>query len=350
MFGILTDVFVELPASPSGPNGIVGHASPDGAPHGPPLASTPPPPLYEVTFVVVDVETTGGSPATAELTEVGAARYRNGECTGTFRSFVRPDERIPPSISDLTGITDAMVADAPPAGEILPSLLEFVGPAVVVGHNVRFDLAFLDHALVSTGRPPLGNPIVDTLVMARRLVRDDLPNCQLSTLAAELRLDHRPTHRALADALATGDLLHDLLERAGTYGIVDLGELLVLSQLLGHPQSRKLRATARLPNSRGLFWLQNARGRPLLVDVADDVRRAVRSQFLSEHDRRTNQLLRQVHAVGHRRLAEGEDATAVKQILLERWDPPFNRCGRRRAARRGTNDGGSSKKAGTTRL
>ncbi len=153
---------------------------------GEPSFPEPSAPLHSVTFVVVDVETTGGSPATASLTEVAAARYQGGELIGTFRTFVRPDERIPPFITAMTGISDAMVATAPRAGQILPSLLEFIGGAVLVGHNIRFDLSFLDHALGSTGRASLCNPAVDTLALARRLVRgdDDLPNCQLGTLSS----------------------------------------------------------------------------------------------------------------------------------------------------------------------
>ena len=179
-------------------------------------------PLSQVTFVVLDVETTGGSPATSSLTEVAAARYRGGQMLGTYQTFVRPDERIPPFITALTGISDEMVVDAPRSGEMLPSFLEFVGGAVLVGHNIRFDLSFLDHALVSTGRERLANVTVDTLAMSRRLVRDMVPNCKLGTLAATLRLPHQPSHRALTDVLATGDLLHALLERAGSFGILGL--------------------------------------------------------------------------------------------------------------------------------
>src|SRR5450631_2845724 len=124
-------------------------------------------PLSQVTFVVVDVETTGGSPARASLTEVAAARFKGGEQLGTYQTLVRPDERIPPFITALTGISDAMVADAPRIGEMLPSFLEFVGRSVLVGHNLRFDLSFLDHALVSTGRGRLDNRTVDTLALSR---------------------------------------------------------------------------------------------------------------------------------------------------------------------------------------
>lgn len=283
-------------------------------------------PLHSVPFVVVDVETTGGSPSCGSLTEVAAARYRGGELAGTFRTFVRPDERISPFITALTGISDAMVASAPRAGQILPSLLEFIGGAVLVGHNVRFDLSFLDHALSSTGREPLPNPVVDTLAVARRLVRgdDDVPNCQLGTLSACLRLEHEPSHRALADVLATGDLLHALLERAGSFGILDLGELLALPELLGHPQARKLRATTTLPRQPGLYWFTDARGRWLYIARATDMRSAARSHFLPPSRRHTNRLLRQMHAVGHLPVPDPRSAAALQQVLIDRWSPPFN--------------------------
>jgi DNA polymerase-3 subunit epsilon len=288
-------------------------------------------PLYSVPFVVIDVETTGGAPSMASLTEVAAARYRGGELTGTFRTFVRPDQRIPPFIAALTGITDEMVATAPPTGSVLPSLLEFIGSGVIVGHNVRFDLSFLDHALRSTGREALENPAVDTLAMARRLVRDDFPNRQLGTLASLLRLEHQPAHRALDDVLATGDLLHFLLERAGSFCIVDLGELLLLPRLLGHPQARKLRETATVPHRPGLYWFADARGRVLFVEQAQNVRARARSHFLVEGDRRTNRLLRQMRTVGHRCCPDERSAAAMERALVERWNPLFNRAPRARA-------------------
>jgi DNA polymerase III subunit epsilon len=111
---------------------------------------------------------------------------------------------------------------------VLPSLLEFVRGAVIVGHNVRFDLAFLDAALGDNGYEALGNTTVDTLALARRLVRPDVPNCKLRTLATALRLEHLPSNRALDDVRATADLLHGLIERATGYGVFVLGDLVDL--------------------------------------------------------------------------------------------------------------------------
>lgn len=293
-------------------------------------------PLSEVTFVVVDVETTGGTPATASLTEVAAARYRGGALLGTYRTFVRPDERIPPFITALTGITDAMVEDAPKVGEMLPSFLEFLGGGVLVGHNVRFDKSFLDFALESTGRERLANATVDTLALARRLVRDMAPNCKLGTLAATLRLAHQPTHRALDDVLATGDLLHALLERAGTFGIVGLEELLNLPKLIGHPQAAKLKLTNRLPHRPGVYWFTDATGHVLYVGKATDLHSRVRSYFSGDTRSKVGPLLRQMDAIHHRVCPGPLTAAILEGRLIRSWSPPYNRQGKTRRPKAGS--------------
>ena len=295
-------------------------------------------PLHQVTFVVVDVETTGGSPASCSLTEVAAARYRGGEMIGTYQTLVRPDERIPPLITALTGISNAMVSDAPRVGEMLPSFLEFVGGGVLVGHNLRFDLSFLDHALVATGRERLANATVDTLALSRRLVRDMVPNCKLGTLAQILSLPHQPSHRALTDVLATGDLLHALLERAGSFGILGLEELLELPKLVGHPQAAKLRLTTRLPHRTGVYWFTDAAGTVLYVGKAADLQARVRSYFTGDGRHKIGRLLRQLHTIHHRVCPGPFSAAVLEGRLIRAWSPPFNQQGkvRKRAAPRPT--------------
>ena len=118
--------------------------------------------LHEVTFVVIDLETTGGSAADCAITEVGAVKLRGGECLGTYQTLVDPGCAIPPEITMITGITQAMVMRAPRMEAVMPSLLEFIGDAVVVGHNIRFDLGFLDAELARQGRPRLPHRSIDT--------------------------------------------------------------------------------------------------------------------------------------------------------------------------------------------
>jgi DNA polymerase-3 subunit epsilon len=282
-------------------------------------------PLQDVTFVVVDVETTGGSPDSCALTEIGAVKLRGGVCLGTFATLVNPGVAIPPAITVLTGITTAMVGPAPRVEAVLPAFLEFAAGATLVGHNVRFDRAFLDAALVRGGWPRLPHRFVDTVALARRLVGDEVRNCRLSTLADHFRLPHRPTHRALDDALATGHLLHALLERAGSLGVFGLDDLLELPTVKGHPQLAKLRLTDGLPRVPGVYLFRDAGGRPLYVGKATNLRSRVRSYFSGEERRKVGQLLRETVAIDHVVTANPLEAAVLEVRLIHQLLPRFNR-------------------------
>lgn len=284
-------------------------------------------PLIDVTFCVLDLETTGGSPTDDAICEIGAIKVRGGECLGTFHTFVDPGRDIPPSITVLTGLTTAMVRPAPRIDQVLPSLLEFLGDAVFVGHNVRFDKGFLDAALVRTDRPRLENPTVDTCALARRLVRDEVPNCKLGTLAERLRLDHRPTHRALDDALATADLLHVLLERAAGFGVATLDDLLELPTAAAHPQANKLALTRSLPRSPGVYLFRDATGRVLYVGKASDLRARVRSYFSADTRRKVGGLLRETATIDHVVTGSALEAAVSEIRLIHELLPRYNRHG-----------------------
>lgn len=226
------------------------------------------PPLVDVTFSVLDLETTGGDRTSDAITEIGVVKVRGGEVLGTFQTLVNPGRTIPPMVSMLTGLTDALVAPAPPVATVLPSLWEFIGESVVVGHNIGFDIAFLHRASVETNGPPFRPTRVDTAALARRLVRDEVPDYRLSTLASRLRLDHQPSHRALDDALATTDLLHLLLERASGLGVYGLDDLTTLASMAGHAEASKLRLTASLPRTPGVYLFCGHDGEVLYVGKA----------------------------------------------------------------------------------
>jgi DNA polymerase-3 subunit epsilon len=281
-------------------------------------------PLSEVAFCVVDLETTGGSPADCAITEVGAVKVRGGECLGTFQTLVNPGVPIPPSIVVLTGITEAMVRPAPKIDAVLPVLLEFLGGSVLVGHNLRFDTSFLDAALRSHGYPRLTHARVDTCALARRLVRDETPNCRLDTLARRLRLAHRPTHRALEDALATADLLHALLERAAGLGVLGLDDLLALPTLAAHPRAGKLRMTSDLPRRPGVYLFRGGGGRVLYVGKATDLRARVRSYFSGDDRRKVLPLLREAETIDHIVCRSPLEAAVLEIRLIHRHLPPYN--------------------------
>lgn len=186
-------------------------------------------PLAKTTFVVLDLETTGLSPEHDRITEIGAVKIRGRQVLREVRTFVDPGRSIPPSISALTGITDAMVHGAPSIASILDPLIAFLDGAVLVAHHARFDLAFLQAAASSTGHGRLQPPTVDTVMLARRLLDGELATFDLATVARHLHTLARPAHRALADARTTVDVLHGLIERAARWEATTLGALCQLA-------------------------------------------------------------------------------------------------------------------------
>jgi DNA polymerase III epsilon subunit family exonuclease len=180
--------------------------------------------LSETVFAVLDLETSGGSPRLgAGITEIGVVKVRGGEVIGTFQSFIDPGHPLPHFITELTGITDAMLVSAPFIEDILPTLFEFLGSpdeTVVVAHNSPFDLSFLKAAALTHDLAWPEYQTVDTARLARAVLdRDEVLNCKLSTLAQFFGAETSPNHRALDDAKATVDVLHGLIERLAGFNI-----------------------------------------------------------------------------------------------------------------------------------
>ncbi len=144
--------------------------------------------LRDVTFCVVDLETTGNPPGEGGITEIGAVKVRAGEVIGEFQTLVNPSESIPPFIAVLTGITNLMVASSPRIESVLPAFLEFAQGCVMVAHNAPFDMGFLKHESQVHGYDWPDFAVVDTALLARRVITpDEAPNCKLGTLAKLFR-------------------------------------------------------------------------------------------------------------------------------------------------------------------
>ncbi len=164
-------------------------------------------------FICFDLETTGLSPQKERITEIGAVRLHNGEVTERFDTFVNPEMPIPAKITELTGITDEMVRDAPSEKEALEAFFEFCkgDDAVLVAHNAGFDTAFLRAACERCQREFL-NAYIDTVPMCRALLKD-IKNCKLDTVAAYLKLKPFQHHRAQDDAAVLGEIFLNLISR-----------------------------------------------------------------------------------------------------------------------------------------
>lgn len=282
-------------------------------------------PLFEVCFCVLDVETTGGSPAQDAITEIGALRVRGGEVEGTFQTLINPAREIPPFITVLTGITHAMVTEAPPLEAVLPSFLEFLGDSVVVGHNVSFDLRFLNAAASSLGYPTLRNRSVDTVGLARRLIRNEVRNLRLASLAAHFRSPVTPDHRAFSDAQATSWVFHGLLERAGTLGVTALEDLIALPTARGSAHYSKIRLTDPLPRAPGVYLFRDRDDVVFYVGKAKNLRARVRSYFYGDERRSVGNMLRRLARIEHRVCESEVEARVTELRLIHAHRPQLNR-------------------------
>jgi DNA polymerase-3 subunit epsilon len=285
-------------------------------------------PLYLVTFCAVDLETTGGSPRAAAITEVGAVKYRGGERVGSFHTLVEPGVHIPRFITYLTGLGDAVVDGAPRIEAVLPSLLEFLSGSVFVAHNARFDFRFLNEALRQAGHDPLPPPPVCTARLARRVVGPDVPNVRLETLAQYFRTAVRPAHRALPDAEACAGVLHGLLELGGRLGILTLGDLHASVRARGQPHHQKVRLADHLPHSPGVYLFRGREGRILYVGKATDLRHRVKSYFYGDQRRSIAHLLARTVSVEGRPCRGELEALVLEARLIARHQPPHNRRGK----------------------
>ena len=194
------------------------------------MKSEDPRTLAEVTFIVLDLETTGASPTTGcAITEIGAIAIRGGEILEEFSSFVNPQVALPEYIVNLTGITDEMLIDAPLINEVFPDFIEFIDRhehVHLVAHNAPFDIGFLKAAATQLSHIWPKYEVIDTVKLARRVIeRSEIENYKLGTLSQFFNTKALPNHRALDDVKTTVEVLHRLIERLSGYEIFTIAQL-----------------------------------------------------------------------------------------------------------------------------
>ncbi|WP_255584363.1 DEDD exonuclease domain-containing protein [Dietzia sp. ANT_WB102] len=291
--------------------------------------------LSDVTFVVVDLETTGTRPGSDEITEIGAVRVRGGEVQAELSTFVAISGALPGHISRLTGIAPGDLVGAPALGEVMSTFLEFSRGAVVVAHNARFDLGFLRAAAATTGHPWPDPPSLCTLSLARRVLhRGETRGHRLGVLAAHLGATVEPNHRALQDARATVDVLHALISRVGDCGVSTLSELRAYDGRLAPEVRRRATMTESLTGGPGVYVFRDESGGALYVGSSGAVRRRARSYFSGGDTRgRMRTMVGLASSVDSVACAHLLEAWTVEEQLIDSLQPPYNT--RSRSPRRG---------------
>ena len=281
--------------------------------------------LAHGSFVTVDIETTGSRPGSGGILEIGAVRIESGAITARFTALVHPGEPVPPSIRHLTGIDDAMVASAPPIDEVIAEFRAFVGDGVLVAHNHRFDMGFLDYEAERSWGMPFPRPVLDTLALARRL-HPELERHNLRALAEQYGAVTVPTHRALPDALATAEVLLRMLEELVELGMTTAADAATFCGVAHQGTlARKLALATHLPDTAGVYLFRSAEGRVVLVGRARNLRTRVRNHFYAPGEPGSHNPAAATVRVDHVACASPLDARLIESRLLERYRPAYNR-------------------------
>src|SRR5262245_12159863 len=281
--------------------------------------------LEDAHFVVVDLETTGLSPRSSRICEIGAQRIRALELEDAFETLVDPRAPLPPVVTSLTGIRPAALRGAPRAELAVRRLLAFAGDGAIVAHNARFDLAFLDREVERLTGRRIAAPVVDTVWLARRLLGERTRRVGLASLAHFFGVSTEPCHRALPDARATAEILLVLLGLAQERGARTLADLVELAAPRARRLNGKRSLVAGAPPRPGVYVFHGAGGLPLYVGRARDLRARLRSYFTSTRQRpAVEAALAALERVAWEETGSELEAALEELRLLRTLRPPAN--------------------------
>lgn len=293
-------------------------------------------PLKTCTFTAVDLETTGLSPVRDDIIEVGACRIEGGAIVRRFSLLIRRDEPLPPRISRLTGIRDEDLRAGVELAEALRALYDFARDTVWVLHHARFDLGFLNHAGARAGLPILAPPVIDTLLVADRLLPAGLRR-SLDALCRHLGVQVSQRHRALPDAELTAQVWMRLQADLARHGVRSFYELRALvgtgKRLRGlrEPQRRQFVLYGnlqRVPQKPGVYLMRDEHGEVIYVGKSNALRRRLGSYFGKGRDEKAARLMRRVHSIEFVEVGSELEALLLESRLIKQYLPQFNVAGR----------------------
>jgi DNA polymerase III subunit epsilon len=282
-------------------------------------------PLELATYVVVDLETTGLRPGSAQICEIGAVRVRALELEAEFETLVDPGMPLGPGVEALTGLSNRQLHGAPKPAVAVHRFLAFAGDSVLVAHNARFDLAFLDRETLRLTGSRLAAPVVDTVALARRLLAGRVARNSLGQLSWFLGTSVQPCHRALPDAQATAEVLLALIGLAQERGARTVADLVALSASRTRRVWDKRRLAFGAPQRPGVYLFRDRNDEILYIGCARDLRARLRSYFRSERLRpAVEAAVAATERIEWRVLGSELEAAITELRLISELRPPAN--------------------------
>lgn len=277
-------------------------------------------------FAVVDIETTGGFPSQHGITEIAIVLMNGAEVEGVFESLINPGQPIPSFIANMTGISDAMVAMAPPFEEQAEKIYRLLSDRIFVAHNVNFDHSFVKYYLQQAGYQ-LQVPKICTIRLARK-VFPGLKKYGLGHLTRSLDIPITHRHRAGGDARATAEIVSRALALTGSGVINEMLSREAKHQML--PPNLAVDEIHQLPLQPGVYYFRDKKGKVMYVGKAKQLRKRVVSHFTGlDTSEKRQALLRTVYTIGHTVCDSEFMASILESIEIKRLWPPFNKSQKR---------------------
>jgi DNA polymerase III epsilon subunit family exonuclease len=281
--------------------------------------------LEDATYVVVDLETTGLRPGSSQICEIGAVKIVGFEIVDEFETLVDPGTPLGATITAITGLTDRQLRGAPRAPVAVQRFMGFAGDAVLVAHNARFDLAFLDRETERLTGSRLAAPVIDTVALARRVLAGRVPRASLAQLSYFFGTSVQPCHRALPDAQATAEVLLALIGLAQERGARTVAELVALSATRTRRVFDKRHLAFGAPPRPGVYRFYDRNDQLLYVGRARDLRARLRSYFRSDRQRpAVEAALAAVERIEWRVLGSELEAALEELRVIRELRPPAN--------------------------
>ncbi|MCB0749653.1 MAG: GIY-YIG nuclease family protein, partial [Ignavibacteriae bacterium] len=284
----------------------------------------------EATYSVLDFETTGTSPPKSRAIEIGIVRIENGKITETFQSLLNPEQFIPPFISQLTGITNAEVFDAPTFESISQDVKEFIEGSILIGHNLPFDYAFLksEFERADIQLPKLEQ--ICTLKISRKIL-PELKSKSLGNMVKHFRIQHKNVHRALGDALVTAKLFLKLLKKLkedynyeNVSDLVDFQTAPQVSKSFRLVKKKLVGDLASLPDSPGVYFFRDAKDKIVYIGKAKSLKKRVKNYFSSSAARKAKKIARHANRLGFHVTKSELSALVLEAELIKVHRPQFN--------------------------
>jgi DNA polymerase-3 subunit epsilon len=287
-------------------------------------------PFEEADYCIFDFETTGISPKTEKVIEIGAVRLKNNKIVDSFSSFINPGRKIPFYITLITGITDTETENAPYFDEVFPKIKEFFGDSVLIAHNINFDFSFLKHECINHAIDIPVNNLICTLRLARKLY-PELSSKSLGNIVKYLNIRHRDIHRALGDSTATAKVFMKMFNLLRDKHEIDsLSDLINFSNLSNSKKSfriiKKILADSlvKMPDSPGVYFFKNAKDEIIYIGKAKSLKSRVNNHFQSTAIKKSKEIIRRASDLNYQITKSELSALLAEAELIKIHKPKMN--------------------------